>query len=130
MRIAVVFLVLLATGLACRPEPPERIPLPTEICLTTSHHNFPIPHATIYLKYNVDTFPGYDQPPGYFDATFQTGSNARGCIQAVPEGRHWAIGFGYDSLHYPHNVFGSLRLEIALGARAKIDTTMYVSEEH
>ena len=115
---------------ACRPAAPETIPLPTEICVKTTHHNFPIPDAVVYVKFNADSFPGYEQPPGYYDASFRTGKNAHGCLASVPEGRHWLVAFGYDSLHYPHDVFGSLPVEISLGSRAKIDTMLYVSEKH
>ncbi len=121
---------LLALLPACRPAAPEFISIPSEICLTTTHHGQLIPDATLYIKYNADTFPGYNNPPSYFDASFRTGKNAKGCIQSIPEGRHWIIGFGYDSLHYPHEVFGSLPVTISLDGRAKIDTLFYVSEKH
>ncbi len=113
---------------ACRPAGPEEIPLPTKICVRASHHGQPIPHATVWLKYNADSFPGYDQAPSYFDASFQTGPDARGCIAPVPEGKHWLVAFGYDSLHFPHHVFGSMLVDIALPYRAELDTVLYVSE--
>lgn len=114
---------------ACRPAP-DTFDLPTKICVTTSHHGYPIPQATVYVKFNADSFPGYDKPPGYFDTHFKTGADARGCLAAVPEGRHWLVAFGYDSIHFPHNVFGSLPVTISLTGRAEIDTMLYVSEEH
>lgn len=113
---------------ACRPSGPEELPLPTKICIKTSHHGQPIPHATVYIKYNIDTFPGYHQPPSYFDDTFITGDDARGCVEPVPLGRHWIIAFGYDSLHLPHPVYGSMRAEINLESHPVLDTTLYVSE--
>lgn len=115
---------------ACAPQGEELIPLPTEICVLTSHHGQEIPDAVVYLKYNVDTFPGYGQPPGYYDASFRTGSNGKGCIAPVPEGKHWLVAFGYDSLHYPHDVFGSLPVHISLDGKPKLDTILYVSEKH
>jgi hypothetical protein len=115
---------------ACRPSGPESIPLPTKICVLTSHHGQPIPDATVWVKYNVDTFPGYEQPPGYFDTSFKTGTSARGCLEPVPEGRHWVIAFGYDSLHFPHEVFGSMVLDISVDNRPVVDTILYVSEKH
>lgn len=130
--IGTIFVVAGAAGLlniaACRPAEPEYFPLPTRICVRTQHHHQPIPNATIYVKYNTDTFPGYDKPPAYFDKQFTTGTDARGCLEPVPEGRHWLIGFGYDSLYYPHQVFGSMQIEIALGSKEKVDTIFYVSE--
>ena len=113
---------------ACRPEAPETIPYETQICVRTLHHTLPIPHATVYVKYNADTFPGYQQPPSYYDAVFETGADGRGCLAPVPEGRHWLVAFGYDSLYFPHHVFGSLPVTIDLDARPTIDTTLYVSE--
>lgn len=112
----------------CRPALPDEIPLPTKICVRTLHHTVPIPDAIIYLKYNADSFPGYDKPPSYFDASFRTGKDARGCIQSVPEGRHWMIAFGYDSLYYPHDVYGSMLAVISLSQKPVLDTIFYVSE--
>jgi hypothetical protein len=113
---------------ACRPAGPEEIPLPTRICVRTSHHGQLIPHATVWLKYNADSFPGYDQTPAYFDASFQTGADARGCLESVPEGKHWLIAFGYDSLHFPHQVYGSMLVDISIPYRAYLDTLLYVTE--
>lgn len=127
---AAIILLLALAGIldACRPDPPEYIPLPTRICVRTQHHGQLVPHTTVYLKYNTDTFPGYDKPPSFFDDSFETGADARGCIGPVPEGRHWLVAFGYDSLHQPPQVFGSLPVEISLGSRAVLDTILYVSE--
>lgn len=124
-----ILLLLLLSLLACRKQP-DTIPLPTKICVATSHHNFPIPHATVYVKYNADSFPGYEQPASYYDATFKTGADAHGCIESVPEGTHWLVAFGYDSLHFPHDVFGSIKLDISLKDRPVRDTMLYVSEKH
>ena len=124
-----MFLLLLSL-VACRPPAPEYIPIPSSICLTTTHHGQPIPDAIIYIKYNADTFPGYKNPTSYFDASFRTGKNSKGCITSVPEGKHWLIGFGYDSLHYPNEVMGSLPVTINLDGKAKLDTMFYLSEKH
>jgi hypothetical protein len=82
----------------------------------------------VWVKYRADSFPGYDQPASYFDASFETGADARGCIEPVPEGRHWLIAFGYDSLHYPNHVYGSMLVDVSLGIKPVIDTTLFVSE--
>jgi hypothetical protein len=113
---------------ACRPAGPEEIPFPTKICVVTSHHGQPIPQATVWIKYNTDTFPGYNLPSADFDASFKTGADARGCIEPVPEGRHWLIAFGYDSLHFPNYVYGSMMVNVSLKDKPVIDTIMYVSE--
>ena len=130
-----LFLLLLGSFLAgilaptgCRPAGPDYLPLPTRICVRTQHHHQPIPQATVFIKYNSDSFPGYHKPAAYFDQQFTTGADGRGCLEPVPEGRHWLVAFGYDSLYFPHDVFGSMQLEIALGTAEKIDTIFYVSE--
>jgi hypothetical protein len=124
------FLLLLSLlgFLQCRPEIPETVPFPTKICVRTQHHTEPIPNAIVYLKYNADSFPGYNQFPSYFDASFRTGADARGCIEAVPEGKHWVVAFGYDSLYFPHYVYGSLQAEISLKYKPVLDTILYISE--
>ena len=121
-------LLLLATlgFFACRPDAPDTLPLPTRICIKTTHHNYPLAGSTVYLKYFTDTFPGYEKSPDYYDASFKTGADARGCIESVPEGRHWLVAFGYDSLHYPHEAFGSLPVEISLTYKPVLDTKLYL----
>lgn len=128
--IHLLFAVLIAAALwqACRPAPPDEIPLPTKMCIRTSHHGQVIPHARVWVKYNADTFPGYDKPESYFDTSFETGADGRGCFEPVPEGKHWLVAFGYDSLHYPYHVFGSLRVFISIPYHETVDTTLWVSE--
>lgn len=111
---------------SCRPEGPDTLPLPTKICIKTTHHNYPLAGSKVYLKYFTDTFPGYDKGPEFYDALFITGADARGCIESVPEGKHWLVAFGYDSLHYPHDAFGSLPVEISLTYKPVLDTTLYL----
>lgn len=113
---------------ACQPYP-ETIPLDTSICLKVQHHTIAIPDADVYIKYSADSFPGYAQPPAYFDAHLRADKNARLCFESVPEGTHYIIGYGYDSLYWPHNVKGSMRVTISLDAQPKLDTIFYISEE-
>jgi hypothetical protein len=130
MRRTILITCIIGTLLfcACRPDPPALIPLPTKICIRTQHHFQPIPNATVYLKYNTDVFPGYDKPASYYDAHFSTGPDDHGCIESVPEGKHWLVSFGYDSLYYPHDVKGSVSVNISLNGHATIDTLLYISE--
>ena len=123
-----LFGCLLLAILACQPTETTLIPLPTRLCVRVQHHHQPIPHAKVYIKYNSDTFPGYDKPPDFFDATFTTGADARGCLAPVPEGQHWVVAFGYDSLYFPNDVFGSQIVTISLNGAATVDTILYVSE--
>lgn len=121
-----ILMIIGVTFYACYPEGPETVPLPTKICIKTTHHNYPLAGSTVYLKYFTDTFPGYDKGADYYDTSFKTGANARGCIESVPEGRHWLVAFGYDSLHFPHEAFGSLPVEISLNTKPVIDTIIYL----
>jgi hypothetical protein len=119
--------LLAAVVVACEPDV-EYVDLPTKICVKTQHHTWDIPDARVYVKYNVDSFPGYDQPAAYFDAHFTTDKQAKGCLLSVPEGRHWIVAYGYDSLYWPRDVRGSLRCTISIDQRPSIDTILYVSE--
>jgi hypothetical protein len=116
----------------CGPKPPDDLPLPTQICVQTVHHGLPVKYTTVYLKYGVDTFPGYDKPASYYDASFRTGANAKGCIAPVPTGKLWLVAFGKDTIYTPppYDVRGSMRIEISLDKKPKIDTVLYVSEVH
>ena len=92
-------LLVILTMVACRPDGPEEIPLPTKICVKTSHHGQPIPNARVYVKYNADSFPGYDQPPSYFDASFNTGADARFGLnsprdRAISRGEYVTMAYG------------------------------------
>ncbi len=113
--------------IGCEPDI-ETVPLPTKICVQVKHHTWNIPDAKVYIKYNSDTFPGYDKGPAFFDAVFVVGKDAKGCLEPIPVGRHWLVARGYDSLYTPHNVFGSLRVDISLDKKPKVDTILYVSE--
>jgi len=125
-----IAIVLILSTFGCGPAEPIDLPIPTQICITTKHHGLPVSDCTIYVKYHADSFPGYDQPLGYFDVVFKTDKNARGCIQPVPEGRHWLVAIGYDSLYYPHDVMGNLPVTISLDGVAKFDSVIYVTEKH
>jgi hypothetical protein len=121
--IYLMFCLCIACG-----KQPDTLPLPTSICLRAQHHNAPIPHAEVRIKYNTDTFPGYNQPASYFDRTGTADQNARICLDAIPEGTHWLVGSGYDSLSFPHDVIGSMQIRIDLRTKPKVDTIFYLSE--
>lgn len=113
---------------ACRPALPDEVPWPTKICVRVQHHTLPIPQTTVYVKYHSDTFPGYDKPASFYDRSFQTGPDARGCLESLPEGTHWLVAFGYDSLYFPHDVRGNMKAVISLDYKPVLDTILYVSE--
>ncbi len=124
------YLTLLFAFATCRTAEVEDVPLPTEICVQTQHHGVLVPNAMVYVKFNADTFPGFNQPAAYFDDSVRTGPDARGCIASVPEGSHWLIAVSYDDTYFPPIVRGSLPVTISLSGRPKIDTILYVSEQH
>jgi hypothetical protein len=126
--------ILLVSGFlslfACR-KAPETVPLPTELCIVTSHHLNPVRGATVYIKFFSDTFPGYDKPPSFFDASFVTGGpKGGGCYASIPEGKHWMVAHGFDSIYHfePHPLYGSLPFTIDLATQPKVDTVLYMSE--
>ena len=127
-RVSFIISMAYLVQMACRPALPDEIPLPTKICVRTQHHSLPIPKATVFVKYHTETFPGYDKPMSYYDASFTTDADARGCIESVPEGHHWLVAVGYDSLYFPHDVRGSMKAVISLGSKPVLDTILYVSE--
>lgn len=124
------YLTLLFAFATCRTAEVEDVPLPTEICVQTQHHGVLVPNAMVYVKFNADTFSGFNQPAAYFDDSVRTGPDARGCITSVPEGSHWLIAVSYDDTYFPPIVRGSLPVTISLSGRPKIDTILYVSEQH
>lgn len=122
------WVVLFAT---CRRplEDGTELPLPTQICVKTQHHNVLVRECNVFVKFNTDTFPGYDHPAEFFDTVFVTGADARGCLLQVPEGHHWLVAFGVDDSHYPLPVFGSLPVRVSF-EKPTVDTLLYVSEVH
>lgn len=130
MRLIAFFFALHFLFAACRPGAPEDQPLPTSVCVRTLHHGAPVADAVVFIKFNADSFPGYDQPAAFYDDSVRTGTDARGCILAVPEGRHWLVAFGRDDNYFPPVVFGSLPVTISLSGRPQVDTVLHVSEEH
>jgi hypothetical protein len=122
-----LFFLLAICVLGCT-RLPDTIALPTQVCARVQHHSAPVPHTKIFVKYNTDTFPGYAQAPSYYDMTIMADQNAQFCIESLPEGTHWLVGVGYDSLYFPHHVIGSLRVKIDLRTHPKLDTILYVSE--
>lgn len=124
--VSPLFVAALCLWQSCRPAPDE-VPLPTELCIETRHHSVPVRGVTVYIKYFAEAFPGYDKEPTYFDAKFTTrGDAGRGCIRSIPEGRHWLVAHGFDSVYHMDRMFGSLPVEISLDTRPRIDTIIYM----
>lgn len=123
---------LLGMVFSCRPAPPDVLPLPTSICVRTLHHGLAVKNVTVYAKFGVDSFPGYDKPASYYDDVFKTGKDARGCLESVPEGKIWLVAFGKDSIYTPppYDVRGSVLVTISIDKKPKLDTTLFVSEKH
>ena len=126
----IVFLLMVILAIsACRPSEEPTIPLPTSICIQTQHHEVPKPAINILIKYNSDTFPGYDQPVSFYDTLLVTDSNGRICVSPVPVGKHWIVALGFDEhAQQVLPVFGRLPVYIDLQNKPKVDTILYLYE--
>lgn len=120
-------LILLSLLFSCR-KTPDTIPLPTKICVQSTHHLIPIAGVKIQLKYFSDTFPGYDKNPAFYDAVFVTDHDGNGCLSSIPEGDHWLVAVGFDSVFHHQAVYGSLPIHISLDKHPVLDTILYLSE--
>lgn len=100
--------------------------LRTRVCFTTHHHEKVIPNITIWVKFNSETFPGWD-PPYNFDTSIESDENGRVCMNDFPLGHHWFVGFGYDP-EIGQQVIGSWDYEFNL-RNLEVDTILYVGEE-
>ena len=49
MRAVTLMIISVLLQSGCRPAAPEEIPLPTKICVKTSHHGQPIHAAAVYV---------------------------------------------------------------------------------
>jgi hypothetical protein len=130
-KIPHYFLAALALYIgACNPiEEGDTIPISTEICIEARHHDVPHPELNIFLKYNVDTFPGYYNDASWYDTMLVTDAAGRACVGPVPPGKHWIIGLGFDE-HAQQllPVFGRLPVVVDLEKKPKIDTILYLYE--
>ena len=119
-------IIILFFGLLFFATCKERVNPPAEIdvCVTVQHHEVIFPNSSVYIKYNTDFFPGY-QDLTVFDDEIKTNDEGRGCFLDIPEGRHWLICKGYDEAK-DEQVKGSIRVEM-VGLRYYLDTIIYVS---
>ncbi len=124
------FASLAVTVATCTPiDEGGTIPISTEICIEARHHDVPHPELNIFLKYNVDTFPGYYNEASWYDTMLVTDAAGRACVGPVPPGKHWIIGLGFDE-HAQQllPVFGRLPVVVDLEKKPKIDTILYLYE--
>jgi len=121
-------LILVVCFSACRPSAPEAIPLPTSVRVQIRHHDEPMRYLPVYFQYNATEFPTYDDPETWMDTFLITDIYGRIELNAVPEGKHWLVATGHDSVPLPHWVYGSLPFEINLTTKPTLDTVVYVTE--
>ena len=119
-KITFLFSLLLFFA-AC--EEPVDSPAERDLCVTIKHHEAIFPNSPVYIKFNTDFFPGY-QDLSIFDQEIVTNDEGRGCFLNIPEGRHWLVCKGYDEVQ-EENVRGSIRVEME-GLRYILDTIIYV----
>ncbi len=96
-----------------------------EICFTIQHHDQLIPNCTVYVAYNPDRFPGYENISAY-DKSWTSDGNARLCIYDMPVGKHWFMATSYDP-EWEATVFGSMYINVEW-AGYQTDTIFYVTE--
>ena len=120
-KITLLFLFILVFATCEEPVDP---PAERDICITIQHHEVIFPNSSVYIKFNTDFFPGY-QDLTVFDEEIITNDEGRGCFLNVPEGRHWLICKGYDETK-EEDVKGSIRVEMQ-GIRYYLDTIIYVN---
>jgi len=116
-----ILLLFLFLCITCK-EPVDP-PAERDICLTVKHHEAIFSNSSVYIKFNTDFFPGY-QDLTIFDEEIRTNEEGRGCFLNVPEGRHWLVCKGYDEAQ-DEDVKGSIRVEMQ-GLRYYLDTIIYV----
>ena len=123
---SLALLVLLFCISACeKNDPPEFINIGAEVCLVTMHHERGLPNIKVYIKFNVDSFPGYTDLSLY-DTSFVSDDLAEVCFPTVPVGHHWFVGFGTDEL-LNEPVRGSVPMKINNNFQPR-DSVILVSE--
>ena len=111
---------------ACEKDgPPEFFNIGTEVTLVTMHHERGLPNIKVYIKYNVDSFPGYTDL-SLFDTSFVSNDLAEVTFPTVPVGHHWFVGFGTDEL-LNEPVRGSVPMKIHNNFQPR-DSVILVSE--
>lgn len=76
---------------------------------TVKHHAFPIPNATVYIKYGAIEFPGNDVTQ--YDASFTTDATAHYEFKDLQKGNYYLYGVGYDSA-YMQAVVGGVYIKL------------------
>lgn len=59
------------------------------------HHSLPIPHATVYIKYGTQDFPGSNIT--YYDANTTADASANYQFTNLRKGDYYLFGVGFDS---------------------------------
>lgn len=120
-----LLITLLCISACKKDDPPEFFSIGAEVCLVTLHHERGLPDIRVFIKYNVDSFPGYSDMSIY-DTSFVSNDLAEVCFPTVPRGHHWFVGFGLDSL-LNEPVRGSVPMELYDNFQSR-DSIIYVSE--
>ena len=130
LRLAIpLSIVLFGLPFGCRPEPdPLVLQIPTSLHLQMMHHAVPLPDVNVFLKYNCDTFPGYEQQTAYYDTVLVSDANGDISVSPVPPGHHWVVALGASEHGIPLPVFGRMPIYIDLENRIKVDTMLYMYE--
>jgi hypothetical protein len=106
LSFQVVLLGALVVGLsACKKN---QLGGKSEVSGTVAHHDTPIPHSRVFIKYNATEFPGKDT--SLYDA--QVHADAAGKFSFnVYKGSYYLFGYGYDN-NIQEIVYGGIPLEV------------------
>lgn len=81
----------------------------SSITATVKHQNNVIPFAQVYIKYDVNEFPGYDV--AVYEDNDLANSSGVAVFDMLRKGDYYLYAIGYDSIAN-ENVFGEVFVEI------------------
>jgi len=125
MRSILFLLILLMISSCAKDDPVFYFPTTTPVTFKTQHHERAVPFIKVYLRYDTDTFPGYDDL-SVFDTMIVSNEYADVTFPNIPIGKHWVVGFGHDDF-LDEPVRGGLPFEIE-DISMPWDTSLYISE--
>ena len=112
-------------AVSCGKDEPRYFDATSRVTLKVQHHEDVLPQIEVYIQYNAEQFPGYDNY-SVFDTMIVSDEFGDAVFPQVPIGRHWAIGYGFDE-NVGEPVRGQVAFEITKFG-VPWDSTLYVSE--
>ncbi|MFT4664198.1 MAG: hypothetical protein ACI8YQ_000899 [Polaribacter sp.] len=122
---SILFSLILLSIFSCTKDDPTFPKTTTRVTFKTQHHERAVPFIDVYLKYDTDTFPGYDDI-SIFDTMIVSDEYGDVTFPRIPVGKHWVVGFGKDEF-LMEPVRGGLPFEIK-DISMPWDSSLYISE--